>query len=171
MTKRDFFIVLIKIFGLFFLIASISVTMQSISFVFSFEMDFVFLLSVIIGLAIVIGIFLLLIFKSDKIVHSLKLDKGFDEERIEFGNLTSFDVVRIATFIIGGILLIDNIPDFITQTVLAFKGDVQPFGDKVHDNYKWAISGTNIIIGYLLITNYYFIAKLFRTKDKKDILE
>jgi len=163
MTKRDFFILVIKLFGLMSIVTSLfSVLPSNISFALM-DIDAFSLTWIIVAVLIVLGLFVLLVFKSDKVVGLLKLDKGFDEDRIEFGNLNSADIVKIGTFIIGGLLIIDNIPAFLSHTLFAFKGSVVGQVYSTQDKFYWAVSGLNLVIGYLLITNYDFVARLLRT--------
>lgn len=35
------------------------------------------------------------------------------------------------------------------------------------DNFYWAVSVINIILGYLLMTNYSFVTRLLRTNDEE----
>ena len=48
----------------------------------------------------------------------------FDEEKIEIGNLKPTDIIKIGTFIIGGFLILDNIPAFLSHSLFAFKGEI-----------------------------------------------
>ena len=178
MTKRDFFIVLVKILSLFYLIALVSTMLPNMSLVFSYEFDVISFIVFTVASAISIGIFLLLLFKPKSIVQSLKLDKGFDDDRIEFGNLAAADIVKIGCFIIGGLLLVDNIADVIYQTVLAFKNNMQnveynyfDVADTYFDKYLWITSAIRAAIGFLLLTNYDFVAKLLKAKDKEETKE
>jgi hypothetical protein len=108
MTKRDFFILLIKLFGLFFLIKSLFLITLVLR-----QLNVLALISFFIGLAVVAGIFWLLIFKADKVVALLRLESGLSDERIELGNIRTGDIIKIGTFVIGGLLIIDNIPQFL----------------------------------------------------------
>ena len=126
------------------------------------------IIDVVLTIAIFFGIFLLLLFKPKSIVHSLKLDKGFDDDRIEFGNLAASDIVKIGCFIIGGLLFVNNIADVLSQTFLALKSDMHHVGYTYYNEYVWATSAIKTAIGFLLLTNYDFIAKLLKTKDKEN---
>ena len=168
MTKRDFFILIIKLFGLMSIVTSLfSVIPSNISFALM-DIDAFSLIWIAVAIIVVIGLFILLVFKADKVVRLLRLDKGFDNEKIELGNLNSTDIVKIGTFIIGGLLILDNIPGFLSHTLFAFKGSVvgQVYGSK--DNFYWAVSGINIFLGFLLLTNYSFVARLLKTKNKEN---
>lgn len=124
MTKRDFFILVIKLFGLFSLVTSLfSVLPNNISFALMY-MDAFSLAWIAVAVFVVIGLFVLLVLRPDKVVSLLRLDKGFDDDRIEVGNLKSSDILKLGIFIIGGLLILDNIPAFLSHTLFAFKGDV-----------------------------------------------
>lgn len=164
MTKKDFFTLLIKVFGLFSLVTSLfSVLPSNISFAIT-NIDAISIIWIVVTISVVTGLFVLLIFESDKVVNILKLDKGFDSERIEFGNLGANDIIKIGTFIMGGILILENIPPFLSHTLFAFKGSVVGFEYNDVDKFNWVVSGLNLVIGYLLMTNYEFVAKRLRIK-------
>jgi len=72
-------------------------------------------------------------------------------------------------------LIINYSPDFLYHSYLALKEKVTPnglsgivdtfsFRLKV-DYFKWIISGINIIVGYLLLTNYDWIARKLSKKE------
>ncbi|MCR9154806.1 MAG: hypothetical protein NXI09_11900 [Bacteroidetes bacterium] len=166
MTKRDFFILLLKIFGLYSLIASLfSALPGQLSFLIQ-SLDPISLIIMTVSIVIVLGLFALLIFKADKVVNLLKLDRGFDEERIELGKIDSDQIIKIGTFVIGGFLLLDHLPTFLSQTIFAFKASQIGLDHNDQDKTIWLANGVNIIIGYLLLTNYDFVAKGLKTKKK-----
>lgn len=163
MTKRDFFRILIKIFALF----SATVSLYTIiPFTFGnalYNSEPMIYVAEIISLILIIALLTAIIFGADRIINLLKLDKGFDEERIDFGNLKEISILKLAIIVIAGILIIDNFPIFINQLFLAFKEQVSRKSiDGVLDiiayeqfNYfHFAISAMSLLIGYLLITHY-----------------
>ena len=54
-----------------------------------FQFDIMMLVIILVSTMITLGLFLILLFKTDFIIDILKLDKGFDEEQINLGNLTN----------------------------------------------------------------------------------
>jgi len=168
MTKRDFFILIIKIFGLLSIVTSLFSVIPSNIFFALMDIDVFSLAWIVVAILVVIGLFVFLVFKADKVVGLLKLDKGFDDERIDLENLNSADIVKIGTFIIGGLLILENIPGFLSHTFFAFKGSVVGQVYDMKDKFYWAVSGFNILLGFLLVTNYSFIARLLRTKNKEN---
>jgi membrane-anchored glycerophosphoryl diester phosphodiesterase (GDPDase) len=167
MTKKDFFILMIKLFGLSSAVTNIfSVIPNNIAYAISY-FDLVSILWIAGVSAIIIGLFILLVFKAEAIVEFLRLERGFEETRIELGNLNSSDVIKIGTFIIGGLMIIRNIPWFLSNTYWAFKNDIAGIPNGSKDSFNWAVNGLNLIFGYVLITNYDLIVKRFKRKEEK----
>jgi hypothetical protein len=159
MTKRDFLILMIKLFGLSSAVTTIfSVLPNNVAFSFHY-IDF----SVVIWLGVVsiatVGLFWLLTFKADKLVDVLKLDKGFADERIELGDMKTDDIIKTGIFIIGGLLFIENVPGLLSQVFWAFKGEVVGLDFKAKEKFDLGISGLNVLLGFLLVTNYDRLAR------------
>jgi len=100
-----------------------------------------------------------LILKAGYLVDKLRLSKGFDEERIDLGNLDSIEIIKISLMIIGGLLFINNIPTFLTYLVYSFKADQIGITSNNDYLFKLGVSAINIIIGYLIFTNSAFLSK------------
>jgi len=84
MTKRDFFRIIIKLFGLYALILTVFIYIPTnISYV-TFQFEPIVLLWIFGAAALTALIYILLIRKTDLIIDFLKIDKGFDDDRIEF---------------------------------------------------------------------------------------
>jgi len=164
MTKRDFFVLLIKVFGLYSLITALFSSLPGQLAFLSSGLDSISISIFIFSIAFVLGLFALLVFKADRVVNLLKLDRGFDEDRIELENVQADQIIKIGTFIIGGFLLLDNLPAFLSQTIFAFKSSQIGWEPTENDRTSWFVTGLNLVIGYLLITNYEFVAKKLQTK-------
>lgn len=168
MTKKDFFILLIKIFGLFSLITNLfSVLPGNISFAFV-DLGPMSIIWIILAVGSIIGLFVLLVFKAEKIVILLKLEKGFDEDRINLGNLNPSEIIKVATFIIGGMLFLHNIPVFLSNILYAFKRVSIGILNEPKDNFNLVVSGINLVLGYLLLTNYSLVSRFFETKKTEE---
>ena len=176
MTKKDLFILLIKIFGLYFLVKSLfSILPNNIAFVIQ-NIDTVGFIWLITTIIITIGLFYVLIHKSEKISNILKLEKGFEEKRIDFGSLKNIDIIKFVILIIGGFLFIENVPIFLSNTLFAFKSSIpKGFDDaygnpgllkynNIEDYVYWITSGMNLLIGYLFIINYKKISNFLNKK-------
>ncbi len=80
MTKKDFFIVCIKIFGLFAVITNLfSVLPGNISFALM-DIDGLTLIWVALAVVTIIGLFVLLVFKADKVVNFLNLKRIMNKQ-------------------------------------------------------------------------------------------
>lgn len=165
MTKKDFFIIIIKLFGLYLLIG---VLFNSISISLPYILNnsdalgyFIVFISTLIPLAL----FILLIFQAEKIIYLLKLDKGFDEERIDFGNLEAIHILKIAVFILGGIILVDNIPVFISQIINSLEARLHNESMSSYQKIYWIASFIKIIIGYLFVTYFDLISQKLLKKQ------
>lgn len=161
MTKRDFFRVLIKIFGLYSIILILFTVIPNNISLIAFQLDIRVFVTIFASILISVGLFLVLLFRSDFVIDSLKLDKGFDDEQINLGNLTNESIFKLALLIIGGFLIIDYTPTLLFDLVNAFKSK-STFssieGNSV--NYFDIVVGViNILIGYLFIANYKSIAQ------------
>ncbi|MFK5890708.1 MAG: hypothetical protein QM486_08265 [Flavobacteriaceae bacterium] len=167
MTKKDFFILIIKLFGLFSLVSILFSVLPKYIPYFFVEIDIISIIWIVAIIGFSIGLFLVLVFNSEKLVRLLKLEKGFDDDRIDLGNLNVSDVIKIGTFIIGGLLLIDNIPIFLYHAFFAFKSEIIGMRYMSQDKFNWVVSLMNLIIGYLLLTNYDYVARFFKSKKKK----
>lgn len=174
MTKRDFFRIILKLFGLYSLILALSYIPSNIGYV-TFQVEPIVLLWITGAIAFVILAYVFLILKTDRIIDLLKIDKGFDDERIELGNFNSESILKLALIILGGFLIIDYLPNFLQYTYLTFKMKVNATGlnqleqfnfGTSKDYLDWGISIMNLVIGYVLLTNYARIAKWITRKEK-----
>jgi len=175
MTKRDFFRITIKLFGLYALIITLFNFLPSnIAFVITqFDLLAVFW---IIGIAIAtILIYVFLIIKTDTLINLLKLDKGFDDDAILLNSLDALAILNIAIIVLSGILLVENIPLFLEYSFLAFTNEVGvkamntipliQFGAQV-DYFTWVLSGINVILGVLILANYNKLAVWIFNRQK-----
>lgn len=167
MTKKDFFTLIIKIFGLYWLLNCLIMVLPQIAVAIQMRFNGIAIAFTIVATSLAAGLFVLLLFKSDKLVDLLKLERGFEEDRIDFGGLKASDIIKISCLIIGGLLLINTIPSFLYQTFLIFRDNVSKEFAPINDEYRyWAESMLKIIVGYLLITNYTFAAKMLKNKEE-----
>ena len=171
MTKKDFFIIIVKLFGLYTFIVTlfkvIPMSMSDIRFDF---MDYFTLFSMIAIMLLFCSLTIYFLFHSHRIVTFLKLDKGFDDDLIVIGNLSSEKVASLGLIIVGGLLFIDNLPYFLSNAYIAFKSSVEKpmiaetigFGSLEDYINLWS-SLLSVLFGYLILTNYtWIVKKLFK---------
>ena len=173
MKTRDFFRMIIKLFGLFILIqtAFYYVPLNLVSQIYG--LDLYGLVMILFMALLLYGIFLSIIKKVDWIIDWLKLDQGFEEDKISLGDLNEQKIFSLAIIFIGGILLVDYFPSFLYNLYLSFKTTANTKGlDNIMYNYErveyfdWAISCMNLILGYLLIINNSLISTWMASKIK-----
>ena len=173
MTKKDFFRIIIKLFGLYWLVSTLFTTFPGYVSMIMMNVDAMQLIGVSISAIVVILIFIFLVYKPDLIISWLKLDKGFDEDRIEFQNFGIESILKLGLIIIGGMLIIFNIPNFLSQAFFVFKLHVMNSSDVItlgqQSYYRWAINFLNLLLGYLMLTNYPALSKfLVKITQKKE---
>ncbi len=134
MTPRTFFVLLIKIMGIYMVLASLSVVPQLFSTLFTFffsggQNDTLITEVIITMIVFVFGLFYIIIryclFKTDWIIEKLSLDKHFTEEKFDI-NIHRSTVLTIAVVVIGGLMFVDALPSFCRQ-VYSYIGQQQSF--------------------------------------------
>ncbi len=169
MTKKDFFRLIIKIFGLYSIITTVfSALPSNISWVI-LNIDLIGIIWIIATVLVVVLLFMFLVYKPDKIIGWLKLDKGFDNDEIRFDNFNTENILNLAVIVIGGLLLIKNIPGFLSHSLSAFESSINSEGLIKYGGFKdysfWLTSFLNIVIGYLILTNYTYISGILKKKN------
>jgi hypothetical protein len=171
MTIRTFWTIAIKFLGLWLVFDFFSVAMQFISSLISIKGDTrieetamtIFLLLLTVG--IYVFILRLFVFKTSWLIDKLHLDKGFFEEKIDL-NISSKTILSIATIVIGGILIVESLPNFCKQVFVFFQ---QKNIFRENPTSGWIIFHfVKIIIGYILLTNSKFIAGFIDKKAKNE---
>ena len=180
MTPKSLFNIILKIFGLYLLKEIVFVIPQAISSIY-------FLLNasnlveegfktaeVLVWLLVLILVFLygfliyLLLFKTNKIIDILKLTQGFDQQKFSF-NLSSSYLLTISLIIFSGILLLNEIPDFIRNVFSYLQERNLTRGVAKPDFSFILISGVKIIIALLIIGERKWIVEFIdRRQTRKE---
>jgi len=171
MTSKDLFTIILKVLGLFFirdflallpqvyavfLIISDETTMREAIWTFVFTVIEVF----VYGL-----VSYCLIFKTGFVIYKLKLDKGFDQETIGL-NIHRSTVLSISIIVIGGLLVVDEIPILCRQLFTYFQQKRLSYG-MTHPQIAYSvISAVKIIIGLLLMGNQRLLVNFIERKRK-----
>ncbi len=171
MTKKDFFDVFIKCFGIIIAINAVFNLVPNFSFS---EGNFEVIL--LLNGAIVFFMLLLswiLIYKTRWLIKLFRLSKGFDSEEIVLGNLTGHSLLKNGIILSGLFLIVDNLPNFLNSCFLWFKKQVsaQDFDVEIGlylDNNWWMISGISIFIGIIMVSNSKGITAWFIAETPDD---
>jgi hypothetical protein len=171
MTYRDLFRVVIRMFALMALVYNLFTAFPQFYSYMNLEPNALMFLGLFVSIALLFGIFFLLIVKADLIIDVLRLDKGFDRNEISLQNITTKSLLQLGVILVGGSTLIDAFPELI---VSAFGW----FSDKVRDEggiYSILNPKTDasigyvfirVLIGYLLISNFDRVASFLTPKKE-----
>jgi hypothetical protein len=166
MLHKDFFRVIIKLFGLYSMILFLFTFLPgTLSQLYGFE-GWVGVALGLLAFMIPVGLFVLLLFKADTIVRWLRLGEGFDEERIVLGDLSSSSIIRLGSILIGAFLIIESLPALLSLSLYIFKSSLREQTDHSQQYLSWGINFVKIVLGYLLIRNHDFVSKLLRTRQE-----
>jgi hypothetical protein len=153
MTKRDFFRIIIKLFGLYFFIQIIFSVFPSQTYIYFSTIDnsdkIVVIIYSLFVLFISLGILYFLIKNPDKIINFLRLDKNFDTETIDIKNIASSNLIVLGLLIMGGLLILENITYLFSNVFYKFKNNLNNTED--NNGMNLMITSLNIILGILLI--------------------
>ncbi|MGS0747833.1 hypothetical protein [Halpernia sp. GG3] len=171
MSINTFWKIIIKIIGLWLLFGCISIIprfFSTLSFTngsLNFEsllMIWLMLFGAIIVYILIIRLFL---FKAEWIIDKLKLEKNFNEERINV-EIKSSTVLTITVIVIGGLTIIESLPSFCSTL---FNFLQQKMLIKDYPDSCWLIFHfLKIIIGYLLLTNGKRIVKYIEKESDEE---
>lgn len=157
MTKRDFFRLVIKLFGLYTIIKSLLIVLPS-SLTLLVKTSYSSLGYIAWFIGIILGafaLFILLIYKADTVINWLKLDKGFDDNEMSIANMNIEKLLTLGLIIIGGLLFINNISSFFAQILSLIKTSSMYKDPNNHMNFISNLglitSLTNTILGYFLV--------------------
>ena len=157
MKVSTFWLILLKIIGFFLLLQGVNVMLYSfttISFINPWENgtnEIVWVtLSIILTIVVYLSILWLFVFKTSWLIDKLRLDKGFEEEKIEINTQLS-NILSIAIIVIGGIMLIESLPQLCKQIFTFFQTKIIL---RESPTTGWMILYfVEAILGYLLMTN------------------
>jgi len=171
MTIRTFWSILIKITGIWIALNCLSLVPQYVSSIF-YSGEYFNIEIFLYGLASILGIILfyylilrLFVFKTNWIIDVLKLDKNFSEEKIDL-NIGTQNLLRIACIVLGGLILVDSIPD-IFRTLFSYYQDHKIF--KKESSSVWVIYNiAKSIIAYLLLNNSKLVSEFIIKNIKEE---
>ncbi len=172
MTPKSLWTIVIKMFGIWFILNSFWVILDFVRsfgvFMQAFSVEEVIIDSAVLILTLAFYLLVLryCIYMPDKIIKILKLDQGFDEEKFEL-NIHRSTVLSIGIIVIGGVLFVDALPNFCEQIFTYFESKTY-YSRLANPATKYIIlQFVKILIGYLLMTNSRFVVNLIERSRKK----
>jgi hypothetical protein len=170
MKSSDFFNVVLKIFGLFFLrelINSFALLISSFFYLFNAD-DFKENLFLFFSTILVFTFYSILtywiIFKTNRIIRLLKLDKDFNDKIFEL-KFPKNEVLLIALIVTSGVILIIEIPYLCKSLFLYFQEKKVTMGQSKPNYGHIIISVVKIILASLLVGERAKLISLFTSKD------
>ena len=130
MTKSDFFRLLIKSIGLFFLITTSLTYFPMILAFFISDFYWSSLLFILGGIGFLALVYIFFILKTDQIIQLLNLEKGFDDSKFDLGYLTKQGLFQLALLIVGLSLMfgvLSDIISFVQYEINKFENETNPY--------------------------------------------
>jgi len=173
MKKKDFFTIIVKLFGLYLFVTTLFNIIPSSLQYWASESEWFFRLIPLAAIFLAVSLVTLFLFYAHIVTTFLKLDKGFEDEEINFGSLDAEKILHLGLIIVGGLMFLDNLPLLLTNGYLALKDSVQttfdatgtPFGTQLDYAYLWS-SGLSVLSGYLILTNYRWLATWLLSRNE-----
>ncbi|MET1259834.1 hypothetical protein ABV409_10840 [Flagellimonas sp. DF-77] len=167
MTVTDLFRLLIKSLGLYSLIEVVSHFLLP-QMTVNWGFDALGLAFFLIYFLLWMALSFLLLFKTDKLIRWLRLDRGFDSKSVDMAGLDAETLFRFGLFVVGLLLIADNIAPFVNFCYLAFKAEVSGNGldqaaavvlEQYVDWGWWMRSGLGLLFGTLVVFNTKWLAR------------
>lgn len=166
MSIRTFWIIFLKIVGLWFAVQAIVQITSTFSFMLHTGQNTLELVIILLVAILLTGLFLcLFLFKPDWFVDKLKLDRGFDTDKLDL-SISYSTILSIATIVIGGVLLIDSLPRLLMEVVAFLQQKKMAFGENPSSKMV-ILQLAKTIIGYLLMTNSRAVVKFIEKHSSK----
>ena len=178
MEIKSFWIIVLRITGIWLLIDSLSVIGQFFSSFFllftSEGMDQVSTLAAFISLVIVVAVYFLcirlFIVKPAWLISKLQLDQDFNEDKLEIRS-DNETIIRIAWVILGGVLITDGLPNLVYEAYRFFQSQVI-FSEHIRTP-EIVLEIAKCILAYFLIANNKSFARFIvsRLRQSDDIID
>jgi hypothetical protein len=169
MTIRTFWHLILKTLGIWLFInglLSLPVMIYTVLNVFSNSYSNSFALGEIsyfvLAIAFYLLIFQFLILKSQWTIDLLKLERGFEDTRIDL-TIPFSKLLRIVIILIGGIIFIQAIPYLVENLYLFITGNL-PFNQSF-TTLKLIIHSAQAIVGFLIMNNSDLVQRYINKKS------
>lgn len=172
---------MVKIFGLFLLWQSVALITQFIAlFTYINNMGrqessaWGIFLTVFFYTAIAVIYFLITrycIFKTDWVIEKLHLDRGFTEEKFDL-DIHYSTILMVATIVIGGIMLVDGLPQLCNRIFAYAQHADQYKGFTDNPTSPWLVLEIfKVFLGYLMLTESKMIVGIIQRKSAPPVEE
>jgi hypothetical protein len=171
MTPRSLFNIILKVIGILFIRDMLLEISPIISAFYYFTKPILFsegiytLLFSLVTILVYGAIAYYLVFNTGALIDKLKLDKGFGQDFIQL-DFDRIKVLRIVIFIIGGLILADQIPIFCRAVFVYYRAKRMPYGTGTPDLSYAVEDGFKILLGILLIAGQRIIVGFIERNQK-----
>lgn len=162
MSKKDLFTALLKLIGFYTFFTYLISLLNTVFYTIvqegaSFSEQKIEIGYYLIFIVSALGLMLF----AEKIVGIFRLNKGYERDFIALDNMKGVDIVKVGVFVLGVMLIVSNLSYVILWIIQRFatavrNGNMLPF-----DIYSSFTAFANLILGFLMITNFGRIAKWF----------
>jgi len=165
MTPRSLFNIILKILGVFFIKDFLAVIPQLLTAILYLTRpdswpEAIWVVVTTFLMLLVYGVVsYYLIFRTELIINKLRLEKGFDQETIPL-NIHRSTILSISIIVIGGFLVVDEIPNFCQLLFSYFQEKRMTHGLTSPTISYSIVSGVKIIIGLSLMSGQSQIVNL-----------
>ncbi|OSZ82417.1 hypothetical protein CAP35_03875 [Chitinophagaceae bacterium IBVUCB1] len=167
MSSRSFFQILLKVFAMliFLKLVEFVVQLAQLSIYSLGEFSLGMILLEVFPIGIFVFFIYTLLFKCDYIINKFKLLDNIDAD-VSI-NMHRSDVLSIAIIVLGGYVLIDEIP-VLFRTVYSYwwEGKME-MGYSMVSKAPFFFSGAKILVGLLLLGNTKMIVNYIELRRKK----
>jgi hypothetical protein len=174
MNLKDFWTIFLKIFGLYLIWETLILLPAFLSsFILIARMDVASFFTASSAIAFIILFFIFIvrycIFRTEKIIEKLRLEKGFTIENLEIkANRSS--LLSIAIIVLGGLMLADALPSMAYNLFYYFQHSNSYGGFKDNHASPYVISNLlKMVLGYLMVTESQLIINFIEKKRKNSI--
>ena len=171
MTPRSFWMILIRIIGLYIILDSLSAIVPFLSnMYYAGHQTGADLLVSVAGFVLIISLYFLLfwylVFRTETVIDKFQLDKGFTEEKLEI-NIHRSTILKIAVIVIGGLLFIDSLPILFKEIFMYFQLSRPDSGFKENPTSGWIIYYlVKSSIGIYMMTNNRTVVNFIERKRR-----
>jgi hypothetical protein len=172
MTPKTLFTIVLKVLGIFFIRDMLSLIPQLLNFISYWlrphPLDSAFVNVCMILFLILIHTFICycLIFKTDLLIDKLNLSETFNQEAIPL-NIHRSTVLSISIIILGGLILAQEVPNFLRLLYVYFQERTLLQGEINPATGQLIVAGTKIVFGLVLVGNQKMIVDYIERKRKK----
>jgi trehalose/maltose hydrolase-like predicted phosphorylase len=129
---------------------------------FSYSYDQTYTLVTLCTLIFFLMVLYVLLKKTDKVIELLKLDKGFDDDKLDSGNFSAESIIKLALVIIALYFILVSVPDILANLFYLFKSSfpqntleatLDLYTPTTVDYYQLTSETLRLLMGIIILMN------------------